>query len=66
MKNPRSATARFQKRSSSIISRIRAHQRGISASDSTDSLKSVGGPGTATEHNMLSTPYSLSMPALLT
>ncbi len=66
MKNLRAAIAQEQKRSSSIISRIRAHHRGVGASDSMDSSKSAGTVESAAVHNMLSTPYSLTRPALLT
>ena len=66
MKNLRAAAAQDQKRSSSLISRIRAHRSGASSSDSTESLRSIDGADFAGEHNMLATPYILTRPALLT
>ncbi len=67
MKNLRSASTQGQKRSSSIISRIRAHQRGdVVAPDSSGSFSFEGGVDVAAEHNMLSTPYILTRPAVLT
>lgn len=75
MRNLRSAAAKGQKRSSSIISRIRAHQRGgagaphttdAGAPHTTDLFSSVGGLDAATGNTMLSTPYFLPKPTLLT
>ncbi len=67
MKNLRPTTAQDQKRSSSIITRVLTRQRGgVGTSDSIGSYKSIGGVDAATEHTMLSTPYSLTRPAVLT
>ena len=64
MKAIRSTAARSPKRPSSIISRIRAHQRGVSGTPHL--FGSVGGVDAATGNSMLSTPYFLNKPTLLT
>lgn len=66
MKNRRSISAQGQPRPSSIISRILAHHQGASAPETTGLFKSVGGVEAATGHNMLSTPFFLTKPSLLT
>jgi len=67
MKKVHSAAAQGPKRPSSIISRIRAHQRGVSGTPhTTDLFGSVGGVDAAMGNSMLSTPYFLNKPTLLT
>ncbi len=65
MKNLRSVVSQGQKRSSSILSRIRAHQR-VNTPDSSGSFRFDGVADSASEYNMLSTPYILTTPAILT